>query len=206
MFTQGDSAFQPMMHCPNDLEGPATAPSSPVRTWYELVKTLTDFGLAALLLVLTSPLVLLAAIAVKLTSTGPIFYSQTRVGRKGRPYAIYKIRTMYHNCEWQSGVCWSTKGDPRITPIGRFLRVTHIDELPQLWNVLRGEMSLVGPRPERPEFVPGLEKAIPHYRKRLSLRPGVTGLAQIQLPPDTDLDSVRIKLAYDLHRSEERRV
>src|SRR5262249_52271591 len=98
-----------------------------------------------------------------------------------------------------TGAQWSTPGDRRITPLGQFLRRTHLDELPQLWNVLRGDMSLVGPRPERPEFIPQLEKAVPHYRARLQVRPGVTGLAQVQLPPDTDLTSVRRKLAYDLY-------
>src|SRR5207253_4196733 len=128
----------------------------------------------------------------------PVFYSQIRLGRGGKPFAIYKIRTMTHNCEKVSGAQWSTPGDARITPVGRFLRKTHLDELPQLWNVLRADMSLVGPRPERPEFVPKLEHALPRYRDRLAVRPGVSGLAQVQLPPDTDLASVRRKLAHDL--------
>ena len=106
---------------------------------------------------------------------------------------------MIYRCESLTGARWAVPGDPRITPVGRFLRRTHLDELPQLWNVLRGDMSLIGPRPERPEFVPQLEHAIPYYRERLTVRPGVTGLAQVQLPPDTDLDSVRVKLAYDLY-------
>ena len=110
---------------------------------------------------------------------------------------MYKIRTMIVDSE-QDGACWSLPGDPRVTPIGWLLRATHLDELPQLWNVLRGDMSLVGPRPERPEFLPSLEQAVPRYRDRLSLRPGLTGLAQVQLPPDTDLESVRRKLACDL--------
>jgi lipopolysaccharide/colanic/teichoic acid biosynthesis glycosyltransferase len=147
----------------------------------------------------TSPLFLLGALAVKLTSRGPVFYSQVRVGKQGRPFNIYKIRTMYHNCERVSGVCWSTKGDPRITPVGRFLRLTHIDELPQLWNILRRQMSLVGPRPERPEFIPKLGKAVPRYTERLKVRPGLTGLAQVVLPPDSDIESVRRKLAHDLY-------
>src|SRR5206468_4326259 len=97
-------------------------------------------------------------ILVKLTSRGPAFYSQTRLGLRGKPFTIYKIRTMIHNCESRSGARWCMPGDPRITLVGRLLRKTHVDELPQLWNVLRGEMSLVGPRPERPEFVPQLER------------------------------------------------
>jgi lipopolysaccharide/colanic/teichoic acid biosynthesis glycosyltransferase len=122
-----------------------------------------------------------------------------RLGLNGKPFRIYKIRTMTHNCESRSGPQWSTAGDTRITFAGRILRVTHLDELPQLWNVLKGDMSLVGPRPERPEFVPSLEKAIAHYRDRLDVRPGVTGLAQVQLPADSDINSVRRKLAYDLY-------
>jgi lipopolysaccharide/colanic/teichoic acid biosynthesis glycosyltransferase len=106
---------------------------------------------------------------------------------------------MVHNCEKWSGPLWSVVGDPRVTPTGRILRRLHVDELPQLWNVLRGEMSLVGPRPERPEIVAALEKAIPRYRERLRVCPGVSGLAQVQLPPDTDLHSVRRKLACDLY-------
>jgi lipopolysaccharide/colanic/teichoic acid biosynthesis glycosyltransferase len=106
---------------------------------------------------------------------------------------------MYHQCERLSGAQWSGRGDPRVTPLGWLLRATHIDELPQLWNVLRGDMSLIGPRPERPEFLPQLEKALPRYRERLLVRPGLTGLAQVRLPPDSNLDSVRRKLAHDLY-------
>jgi lipopolysaccharide/colanic/teichoic acid biosynthesis glycosyltransferase len=167
--------------------------------WYEAGKRAGDVVLALVLLVLNAPLLVLAVILVKLTSRGPVLYSQVRLGRGGRPFTLYKIRTMAHQCESLTGIRWSTPGDPRITPVGRFLRRTHVDELPQLWNVLCGAMSLVGPRPERPEFVPQLEHAIVRYRERLLVRPGLTGLAQVQLPPDTDLDSVRVKLAYDLY-------
>jgi len=145
------------------------------------------------------PILLLAALLVRLTSRGPILYSQVRLGRFGKPFSIYKLRTMYHDCERASGACWSQPGDPRVTPLGRFLRATHLDELPQLWNILRGDMSIVGPRPERPEFAPSLERAIPNYRSRLLVWPGVTGLAQVQLPPDSDITSVRLKVAHDLY-------
>jgi lipopolysaccharide/colanic/teichoic acid biosynthesis glycosyltransferase len=166
---------------------------------YLLVKRLMDVTLALALLVLTAPVIVMACLLVRLTSRGPVLYSQTRLGRGGRPFTIWKIRSMYHNCELFTGAVWSRKGDPRVMPFGRFLRRTHLDELPQLWNILKGEMSLVGPRPERPEFVPRLEAAIPHYRQRLLVLPGVTGLAQIHLGPDTDLASVERKLAFDLY-------
>ncbi len=175
-------------------------PVRPMRhPWYPPVKALFDFLLALLLCLPTLPVLLLAAAAVRLTSRGPAFYTQTRVGRSGRPFVIYKLRTMVHNCESLTGPRWSVPGDPRVTPVGRLLRLTHLDELPQLLNVLRGEMSLVGPRPERPEFLPELERELPAYSLRLALRPGVTGLAQVQLPPDTDIGSVRRKLAHDLY-------
>ena len=159
---------------------------------YLVVKGCLDFVLAALLLVLTAPIILFCALLVKLTSRGPAFYSQTRLGRGGRPYRIYKLRTMGHLSEANSGPQWSRNGDPRVTRPGRFLRRTHLDELPQLWNILRGEMSLVGPRPERPEFIPALARAVPLYSARMcwcasrSHWPG-PGAA---LPADTDLDSV----------------
>jgi len=153
------------------------------RSWYSWVKDPAEFCLALVLLVLASPVILCAMLAVKVTSRGPAFYSQVRFGRQGRPFAVYKIRSMTHECEAQSGICWSTHGDPRVTPVGRFLRATHIDELPQFWNVLRGEMSLVGPRPERPEFVATLEKVVPRYRERLSVRPGLTASRRFSYPP-----------------------
>jgi lipopolysaccharide/colanic/teichoic acid biosynthesis glycosyltransferase len=175
------------------------------RRWYTACKRPFDFVLSLVMLVVAAPIVAICVFLVRLTSRGPGLYSQTRVGLKGRVYMIFKIRTMYHNCEGDSGPKWSQAGDPRVTPLGRFLRRTHLDELPQLWNVLKGEMSLVGPRPERPEFIPVLARAIPRYRERLNVRPGVTGLAQVQLPPDTNLSSVRRKLVYDLHYAQNQR-
>ncbi len=181
--------------------GARSANSTPLvpASWYVQGKVVFDFALALVLLVLTAPLVLASMLLVKLSSPGPVLYTQTRLGRGGRPFTIFKLRTMTHNCESLTGARWSQPGDARITAVGRFLRRTHLDELPQLWNVLRGEMSLIGPRPERPEFVPQLAQALSHYGDRLQVRPGVTGVAQVQLPPDSDLDSVRLKLAYDLH-------
>ena len=170
----------------------------PRRTPYTSFKRAVDFLFALTLLIATAPVIGLLAVAIKVTSRGPAFYTQTRLGLRGRPFNVHKLRTMYHDCESLSGPRWATPGDVRITPLGRLLRKTHLDELPQLWDILRGRMSLVGPRPERTEFVPQLERAIPLYRDRLLLRPGLTGLAQVQLPPDSDLSSVSHKLQYDL--------
>jgi lipopolysaccharide/colanic/teichoic acid biosynthesis glycosyltransferase len=166
---------------------------------YARFKSAFDVTAASFMLFFSAPVLLLAALLVKLTSRGPAFYTQTRLGQNGQLFRMFKLRTMTHECERTSGVRWATKNDPRVTPLGRLLRATHIDELPQLWNVVQGEMSLVGPRPERPEFLPQLEASLPHYRCRLLVRPGLTGLAQVQLPPDSDLNSVRRKLAHDLH-------
>ncbi len=171
----------------------------PLHGWYPPCKYAADFLAALVLGAVALPLIAVSALIVKLTSRGPAFYTQVRVGRDGRPFTIYKIRSMIHNCESLTGPRWSMPGDPRVTVIGWFLRTTHLDELPQLLNVLRGDMSLIGPRPERPEFFPELERELPAYGQRLTVRPGVTGLAQVQLPPDTDLGSVRRKLAHDLY-------
>lgn len=163
------------------------------------LKRAVDVALALTLTFVTAPLLALAVVLVRLSSEGPVVYTQTRMGKGRRPFTIFKIRTMHHDCERHTGPRWSTENDPRVFPVGHFLRRSHLDELPQLWNVLRGEMSLVGPRPERPEFVGQLEKAVPRYAERLLVLPGVTGLAQVILPPDVDHDSVRRKLVYDLH-------
>jgi lipopolysaccharide/colanic/teichoic acid biosynthesis glycosyltransferase len=161
------------------------------------LKRIFDLLVAAAISIVALPVIGAAWVLVRVTSWGPGFYSQVRVGRNGRQYRIYKLRTMYHNCEAASGAAWCTRQDKRVTGIGRVLRKLHIDELPQLWNVVRGDMSLVGPRPERPEFVGPLSGQIPGYSDRLAVRPGVTGLAQIQLPADESLDDVRRKIVLD---------
>jgi lipopolysaccharide/colanic/teichoic acid biosynthesis glycosyltransferase len=165
---------------------------------YGRVKAVADLAIAVAMLAVSLPLLLVLMALVKLTSRGPAIYSQYRLGQRGRPYRIYKIRTMHHDCERTTGPQWSVGNDPRVTPLGRFLRRSHLDELPQLWNVIMGDMSLVGPRPERPEFVGKLVMVLPGYNNRMLVRPGITGLAQVQLPPDTDLESVRLKLECDL--------
>jgi lipopolysaccharide/colanic/teichoic acid biosynthesis glycosyltransferase len=169
------------------------------RRVYGWIKPALDFAMALVLLILTAPVMIAAMLLVCLTSRGAAIYSQRRLGRGGKVFTMYKIRTMYEDSERDCGATWCLPGDPRVTPVGRVLRVTHLDELPQLINVLLGEMSLVGPRPERPEFLPELERALPDYQRRLAVRPGVTGLAQVQQPSDTGMDSVQRKLNYDLH-------
>ena len=169
--------------------------------WYPAVKPGVDFALALLLLVPALPVIAACWVAVRLSSPGPGFYTQTRAGYRGRGYKIIKLRTMGHDCERRTGIQWSQKGDARVTRVGKLLRASHLDELPQLFNVLRGEMSLIGPRPERPEVIraKGLGEQVPGYGHRQAVRPGVTGLAQIQLPADSDLLSVRHKVVYDVY-------
>jgi lipopolysaccharide/colanic/teichoic acid biosynthesis glycosyltransferase len=178
---------------PAPPRGPAPVPVLPESR----AKRAADLALAAVLLVPAGPLVLAAWLLVRLTSAGPGVYTQTRVGRGGRVFTLYKLRTMMHDCESLTGPRWTVPGDPRITPVGQVLRDLHLDELPQLLNVLKGDMSLIGPRPERPEIVAELREAVPGYDRRLAVRPGITGFAQVHLPPDTDLRSVRRKLVFD---------
>jgi exopolysaccharide biosynthesis polyprenyl glycosylphosphotransferase len=150
-------------------------------------------------LIVLSPFMLLTALVVKLTSPGPMLYRQKRVGLNGKPFMVYKFRSMYVNAEARTGAVWASKDDPRITPVGKWLRKLRLDELPQMWNVVKGDMSVVGPRPERPEFVDLLNQQIPYYRQRLAVKPGITGWAQINHKyGDTQLDAM-IKLEYDLY-------
>jgi sugar transferase (PEP-CTERM system associated) len=154
--------------------------------------------IGAALLLLLSPLLLVVAIAIKIDSPGPIIYSQTRVGYKGKLFRIYKFRSMHENAE-ESGIPkWAEKDDPRITRVGKFLRISRIDELPQLFNVLRGDLNLVGPRPERPEFVEKLKNLIPYYALRHTVNPGLTGWAQIMFSYGGTIEESKEKLQYDL--------
>jgi lipopolysaccharide/colanic/teichoic acid biosynthesis glycosyltransferase len=182
-------------YAPAILESP---PRPPALGHYAALKRGFDFVFALALFIITLPIMAIAAALVRLTSMGPAIYVQTRLGAGGIPFRIYKIRTMIHNCESLTGPRWAVPGDPRITSVGAVLRALHIDELPQLWNVIRGDMSLIGPRPERPEIVDNLVWQIPRYYERLAAKPGITGLAQVQLPPDTEVKNVADKLVLDL--------
>jgi sugar transferase (PEP-CTERM system associated) len=162
-------------------------------------KRLFDIFASALLLFLTAPLILLFAILVKLESKGPAFYRQKRVGLYSQPFDVYKLRSMRTDAEAEGKAVWATKDDPRVTRIGKFIRLVRIDELPQTWCVLKGQMSFVGPRPERPEFVADLEKKMPYYAERHMVKPGITGWAQINYPYGASIDDARHKLEYDLY-------
>jgi lipopolysaccharide/colanic/teichoic acid biosynthesis glycosyltransferase len=189
-WTTHDAAVPPG----HKIQSPASLPVAGYLRW----KGLADRMLAAVLIVPGLLVIGLLMALVRLTSRGPGLFRQTRVGRNGRIFTLYKIRTMVKNAEEASGAVWCKVNDMRITPLGKVLRKLHFDEFPQLFNVFKGDMSLVGPRPERPEFVDVLAEAIPDYRKRLAVLPGITGLAQLNLPPDTDHESVRRKLSLDL--------
>jgi exopolysaccharide biosynthesis polyprenyl glycosylphosphotransferase len=161
-------------------------------------KRLFDVAAATGLLIFFAPLMLATAILIKMDSPGPVLYRQRRVGRSGRPFDILKFRSMVDHAE-KDGAVWAASNDQRITRVGRIIRRLRIDEIPQAINVLRGEMSFVGPRPERPEFVEILEREIPNYQIRHSVRPGITGLAQVKYVYGASVEDARIKLQYDLH-------
>jgi exopolysaccharide biosynthesis polyprenyl glycosylphosphotransferase len=169
-----------------------------MKPWEEGAKRLIDLAVAALVLVVGLPVWLLIALAIKLDSRGPALYRQERVGMDGRHFRIIKFRSMVADAE-KAGPQWAARIDPRITAVGRILRKLHLDEIPQVWNVLRGEMSLVGPRPERPVFVEELSREIPLYPRRLRVRPGVTGWAQVKHKYDESIEDVRKKVQYDLY-------
>jgi len=190
---------------PHDLLGQkslfgvySTSAAPSTASGWLLWKSVFDWGVALVSLIPALPLIGLLMLVVRLTSRGPALYRQVRVGRGCRRFLMYKLRTMRVDAEAHTGPVWAAvAADPRITAVGYWLRRLHLDELPQLFNVLKGEMSLVGPRPERPEFVALLADEIPGYMDRLQVLPGITGLAQVNLPPDSDLDSVRRKLVLD---------
>jgi len=145
------------------------------------------------------PLVPFIARAIKLSSPGPLLFRQERVGRRGEVFTLLKFRTMRQDAEAQTGAVWAHKNDPRVTRVGHFLRLTRLDEIPQLWNVLRGDMGFVGPRPERPEFVQWLADSIPYYQMRHIIRPGITGWAQVRYRYGASLEESKQKLQYDLY-------
>lgn len=163
-----------------------------------ILKRAFDIILAIIGLIVAAPIMLLTGLAVRLTSPGPALYHQIRVGQNGRHFTVHKFRSMRQDAEAKSGAVWAQKNDPRITPIGRFCRKTRLDELPQLWNVLVGDMSFVGPRPERPEFVEQLSEQIPYYRQRHVVKPGVTGWAQVMYSYGASVEDAVEKLQYDL--------
>lgn len=166
--------------------------------WQVQIKRFLDIVIGGFIGLCSLPVCLLAALAIKLDDHGPIFYSQERIGLYGKPFTVYKFRTMRTDAE-KFGAQWATKDDPRITKIGKFLRKTRIDELPQILCVLKGDMSMVGPRPERAVFIGKLREQIPFYISRLKMKPGLTGWAQVRHHYDTSIEDVQIKLQYDMY-------
>jgi len=169
-----------------------------VRKAYDRVKRTFDIVASIMALIISFPLCLLIAVLIKLTSRGPVFFKQARVGKDGHVFEMYKFRTMRVDAEKETGPVWATQDDHRLIPIGPFIRKSHIDEFPQFINVLKGEMSIIGPRPERPFFVAKLVQEIPDYTKRLSVKPGITGLAQVWHKYDETIEDVKKKVKYDL--------
>jgi len=169
-----------------------------VKASQQIVRRLVSITVSFVALLICLPFLPFIILAVRLSSPGPIFFRQTRVGLRGHPFTVYKFRTMRQDAE-AAGAVWATKDDPRVTAMGRFMRKTRLDEIPQLWNVLRGEMAFVGPRPERPEFVQWLSSEIPFYELRHIIRPGITGWAQVRFRYGASLEETKQKLEYDLY-------
>lgn len=215
------------MILPSEYLGPKTGPSASERR-KAAVKRALDVTLASVGLLVLLPVFGLVALAIKLDSHGPVLYAQIRVGMNrrrgangnghtpsadrreragyGQPFKIYKFRSMVTDAEKNTGPVWAAKSDSRITRVGAFLRKTRLDETPQLWNVLRGDMSIVGPRPERPTFVVELTQSLPDYPRRCDTLPGITGLAQVKWQYDTSIETVNRKLEYDLYYVRHRRL
>lgn len=168
------------------------------RRHFREFKRIFDNTIAGVGIVLAAPVIFFTAIIIKIVSPGPVFYKQERVGWGGKIFYIYKLRTMRVNAEKTTGPTWAKEDDPRLIKFGKIIRKAHIDELPQLYNVLKGDMSIVGPRPERPVFVEKLTKEVVDYQKRIKVRPGITGLAQVWHRYDETIADVRKKVKYDL--------
>jgi sugar transferase (PEP-CTERM system associated) len=164
-----------------------------------IVKRIIDVSLSLAGLLMFLPFFPLIALLIRLDSPGPVFFGQERVGENERNFTVYKFRTMRQDAESSTGAVWAQKNDPRVTRLGRFLRKCRIDEIPQLVNVLLGEMSLVGPRPERPEFVDRLKEVVPYYSERHFVKPGITGWAQVCYPYGASVEDALEKLRYDLY-------
>lgn len=175
------------------------------RRYFEFAKEILDVVLGVLALVVMLPLLALCAVMIKLSGKGPVLFTQIRVGKDGRAFKMYKLRTMRLDAENDTGAVWAAENDPRVMSACRWMRISHVDELPQVINVIKGDMSLVGPRPERAEILDELEKAYPDIRKRLKVKPGITGLAQIQHGYDTTVEAYRRKLEADLEYIDTRR-
>jgi exopolysaccharide biosynthesis polyprenyl glycosylphosphotransferase len=169
------------------------------RPYSRVSKRALDLGLATLALIAFAPLFPVVALLVRLSGPGPVFFTQTRIGEGGRPFRLHKFRTMVTDAEADGVAVWATKNDARITHVGRILRRTRLDELPQLWNVVRGDMSVVGPRPERPEFIELLAREVPFWTRRHLVKPGITGWAQLRCGYTSDAVGAAEKLSYDLY-------
>ena len=169
-----------------------------IKPGYSVVKRVAEFALSLLGLILFAPLALIVALLIKLEDGGSVFYSQIRTGQHGVPFRIFKLRTMRHGAE-EGGALWASDGDARVTRIGRILRKSRVDEVPQFWNIIKNEMSLIGPRPERPELVARVEREVPFYNCRHLIKPGLTGWAQINYPYGASIEDAREKLAFDLY-------
>jgi lipopolysaccharide/colanic/teichoic acid biosynthesis glycosyltransferase len=169
-----------------------------IKSGYRLLKPLLDRIISIIGLIIVSPVIFAVGLIIKLTSPGPVFYTQERAGKNDRLFKIIKFRTMRIDAVSQGGPVWARKNDSRITTFGKFLRKTHMDELPQLINVIKGDMSIVGPRPERPFFISKFKDDIPGYAKRLSIKPGITGLAQCYHKYDETIRDVHRKFRYDI--------
>ncbi len=165
----------------------------------DVIKRVSDIAISLAILILTLPLMLLTAVLIKLDSKGPIFYRQQRIGLFGQPFTVLKFRSMSVDAEAGGRAMWAARKDPRVTRVGGFIRSTRIDELPQLINVMRGDMSFIGPRPERPHFVDQLTQVIPFYHERSYVKPGITGWAQVNFPYGASIEDAREKLSYDLY-------